>query len=88
MCQAFSPVLVGFVCLFICKGVSCECYMCMWGPMGARLLDSLELETPVVQSCLLWVLGTELVSSRRAGGIFSDTEPSLCLACFVFETGL
>jgi hypothetical protein len=58
----------------------CECcvytiYLCVnaacspWGPTEARFLDSLELELPVVQSCLVWVLGTELVSSRRAGSI-------------------
>lgn len=37
----------------------------LWRP-GEVSLDSLELELQVIGSCLVWVLGTEPRSSRRA----------------------
>ena len=60
-------------CVFVCEGV-CVSYACAHVCADAcqgqkRTSDPLEVEPQVVVSCLAWVLGTELDSSRRASAL-------------------
>lgn len=52
----------------MCRGVCVFMFMSMYTYVGveAKGVNSLDLELQIVVSCLLWVLGLELWSSRRA----------------------
>lgn len=49
------------VCLCLCIDI-CMLYVCVQHAPGSMSSDSVELELPVVVSCLIYVLGTELGS--------------------------
>lgn len=59
----------------------CGLHVCMnvsAGPLGGQRCSTvLELESETVVSCLTWVLGAQLRSSGRTGGVLNH-QPSLC----------
>jgi len=67
-------VIMSFLSLEMCV------FVCPWGPGEGIRSESLELELPIVVSCLMCVLGTELRSSARAasgGGGCTAVSPAL-----------
>ena len=80
MCNSVYVCVCMHACATVCVCVCvCVCvYACECSAHGGqkRAPDTLELKLQAVESCLLWVLGTELRSCGRAASALT-AEPSL-----------
>lgn len=71
--------------IFICI---CVCHVCMVGGafgVWRTALDSLELQLPVVLSCLSWLLGIQLMDSGRPSSTLNYCTISLAPVFAIFN---